>query len=98
MRIGEVVRQSGIPRDTITIRYYERMGLLRAQGRSTPTNRYKTYAPDTLTRLELIRQAKKLGFSLTEIADGLELLFRKQLSDVAAEDQLSDKTKVLDKN
>lgn len=94
MLIGEVVRRSGVSRDTI--RYYERLGLIRTEGPSAPTNSYKMYATDTLTRLELIRQGKKLGFSLTEIIDGLDLLSNEQLSDVAAENRLVNKIKTID--
>lgn len=94
MLIGEVVRQSGVSHDTI--RYYEKMGLLRTEGRSSPANTYKVYTADTITRLAIIQQGKKLGFSLTEIAEGLELLYSEQLSGVMAEDRLWGKLSVID--
>ena len=95
MLIGEVVQQSGVSRDTV--RYYEKMGLLRTEGRLSPVNDYKTYAADTITRLAIIQQGKKLGFSLTEIAEGLELLYSEQLSGIMAEDRLLGKLSVIDK-
>ena len=89
MLIGEIVRQSGLSRDTI--RYYERLGLLKTVGRPAPTNDYKAYAPDTLARLKSITLGKRLGFSLTEIAEGLRLYDRDQFNEVEIEAWLVEK-------
>lgn len=89
MLIGEIVRQSGLSRDTI--RYYERLGLLKTVGRPVPTNDYKAYAPDTLDRLRSIKLGKHLGFSLTEIAEGLQLYDRDQFNEVEIEAWLVEK-------
>lgn len=94
MLIGELARQSGLSRDTI--RYYQRIGLLPTQGHPDSANDYKHYGPDAVGRLVMIRQAKKLGFSLTEIAEGLDLLLREQLSDVEAEGRLIEKISSID--
>lgn len=94
MLIGELARQSGISRDTI--RYYQRIGLLSAPAQPNSTNAYKHYPPESVSRLGLIRQAKKLGFSLPEIAEGLALLSRQQLSDVDAETQVVAKLEDID--
>ena len=94
MRIGEIVRQTGISRDTI--RYYERLGLLRSAGRPSPFNNYKAYPADTAQRLGLIQQAKNLGFSLGEIADLLSLWESAQLSPTQLQARLTEKLAVLD--
>lgn len=89
MLIGEIVLQSGLSRDTI--RYYERLGLLQTVGRPAPTNDYKAYAPDTLARLRSIQLGKRLGFSLTEIAEGLRLYDRDQFNEGEIEAWLVEK-------
>ena len=59
MLIGEIGQQTGVARDTI--RYYECLGLLQADGRPGQFNNYKAYPAATITRLGLIQQAKSLG-------------------------------------
>jgi Hg(II)-responsive transcriptional regulator len=54
-----------------TIRYYERRGLLDADGRTT--SGYRQYSDDAVKRLRFIKHAQELGFSLAEIHDLLTL-------------------------
>lgn len=63
MTIGELARAAGVGVETI--RYYERLGLLRqpAAGRG-----YRRYDPIELTKLNYIRNAKALRLSLKDIA------------------------------
>jgi DNA-binding transcriptional MerR regulator len=63
MRIGELAARSGFSRDTI--RYYERVGLLGAPARSD--GGYRVYGEQTIRRLNVIRNARGFGFSLSEI-------------------------------
>lgn len=65
MNIGELARQAGVPIDTV--RYYERQQLLPTARRSA--GGYRVFSETDLTRLQFIRRAKALGFSLDEIAD-----------------------------
>lgn len=58
-------RRSGLTPDTL--RYYERLGLLRP-GRRT-TGRFRVYTEDAIGRLRFIKQAQGLGLSLREIHD-----------------------------
>jgi len=53
-----------------TIRYYERRGLMPEPSRSV--SGYRLYSSDAVPRLQFIKQAQLLGFSLREIK---ELLF-----------------------
>lgn len=71
MKIGEIARRSGVGIETI--RYYEREGLLLEPVRR-PSG-YRQYDESTVERLEYIRQAKELGFTLAEIKELLELSF-----------------------
>lgn len=71
MKIGEVAKRSGTGIETI--RYYEREGLLLEPDRR-PSG-YRQYGESTVERLEYIRRAKELGFTLAEIKELLELSF-----------------------
>lgn len=65
MKIGEASRQSGVGIETI--RYYEREGLL-----DPPLRRpsgYREYDMSAVARLQFIRRAKELGFTLSEIKE-----------------------------
>ncbi len=65
MNIGQLARLAGVPIDTV--RYYERQRLLPTARRSA--GGYRVFGESDLTRLQFIRRAKTLGFSLDEIAD-----------------------------
>lgn len=67
--IGTLARSAGASVDTV--RYYEREGLLPKPARTA--SGYRSYAPETATRLRFIRRAKDLGFSLEDIRDLLAL-------------------------
>jgi MerR family transcriptional regulator, copper efflux regulator len=63
MRVGELAERSGI--SASTLRYYEKLGLLRRASRNA--SGYREYTNETLDQLALIRRAKEPGFSLREI-------------------------------
>src|SRR6476646_6658002 len=69
MRAGEVARASGVGVERL--RYYERRGLMPAPDRSLGGHRL--YSDADVTRLRVIRAAARLGFTLAEIADLLEV-------------------------
>jgi DNA-binding transcriptional MerR regulator len=63
MRSGQLARQSGVSTDTL--RHYERLGLLPMPQRTA--GNYREYPPTSQQRMELIRRALTIGFSLTEL-------------------------------
>ncbi|HXG35627.1 MAG TPA: MerR family transcriptional regulator [Dehalococcoidia bacterium] len=67
--IGELARTSQVP--PRTIRFYESKGLL-PRPRRSPSG-YRLYDQDDRKRLVLVRQARSLGFSLSEIKGLLRL-------------------------
>src|SRR5690606_14821572 len=69
LSIGRLAKSAGVGVDAI--RFYERIGLLPAPRRSA--SGYRLYRPDDRQRLEFIRRAQGLGFSLEEIASLLKL-------------------------
>lgn len=61
--VKQVAARVGLP--SRTVRYYDRIGLVRADERSA--SGYRLYGPEGEGRLRFIRHAKTLGFSLDEI-------------------------------
>ena len=69
MKIGQVSAASGCQIETI--RYYERIGLLKAPARTEAG--YRHYTEDDIDRLRFVTRGRALGFSLDEIASLLRL-------------------------
>ncbi len=67
--IGELARQIGI--NPKTIRYYEEINLLPESKRIE--NNYRVYSNDTVQRLNFIKKAQCLGFTLRQIKEILTL-------------------------
>jgi DNA-binding transcriptional MerR regulator len=69
LRRGEVAAAAGV--NIETLRYYERRGLLADPVRSLGGHRL--YPPEAVTVLRVIKAAQRLGFTLDEIGELLEL-------------------------
>ena len=69
MTIGQVAKQTGVGIETI--RFYERRGLIDEPPRRD--SGYRQYSEDVIARIEFIKRAKELGFSLKEINELLSL-------------------------
>lgn len=69
MKIGEFAQRAGVAIDTV--RYYERQGLLPEPQRQA--SGYRRYVLMDIARLQFVRRAKALGFTLTEIHELLAL-------------------------
>jgi len=65
LRPGEVAERAGV--NVQTLRYYERRGLIAEPVRSVGGHR--TYPPDTVALVGVIKAAQRLGFTLDEVAD-----------------------------
>ena len=70
MKIGELAKRTGL--SSTTLRYYESRGLLPAQGRTE--SGYREYDDSSVERVETVLAAKRLGFSLEEIRQMLQVL------------------------
>lgn len=70
LRSGQVAEAAGV--NIQTLRYYERRGLLAEPERSNGGHRL--YGEDAVTALRVIKAAQRLGFTLEEVAELLELL------------------------
>ena len=69
MHIGKLASELGISAQAV--RFYERSGLIKEPARTE--SGYRQYGPDDVKRLRFIRQAKELGFTLTEIGSMLRM-------------------------
>jgi MerR family mercuric resistance operon transcriptional regulator len=80
MTIGKVAKSAGVSIDTV--RYYEREGLIPPPRRKA--SGYRLYTDETIRRIQFIKNAQELGFSLKEIAELLALRVesRKSCSEV----------------
>ena len=76
LSIGQVARRAGVGVETV--RFYEREGLLEEPPRRA--SGYRQYSEQVVTRLHFIKRAQRLGFSLKEIAELLQLRVDAQTS------------------
>ncbi|PSF39571.1 heavy metal-responsive transcriptional regulator [Aphanothece hegewaldii CCALA 016] len=86
-QIGLVAKQSSIP--IKTIRYYEEFGLLKASGRTE--GGYRLFDSDVFSRLNFIKRAQKLGLSLSEIKEFLDVYDQGNLPCNQVKEKLSKK-------
>ena len=64
LRIGQIAARAGVSPDLI--RHYERVGLLPPPARTS--GGYRTYPAAVVERVQLIRNAVRVGFSLRDLA------------------------------
>lgn len=64
LTIGQLARLTGM--ETKTLRYYDRVGLVRPGARTAA--RYRLYDEDAADRLQFIRRARAPGMSLVDIS------------------------------
>jgi len=69
LRCGELAQLTGVSPDTI--RHYERIGILPLAPRAS--NGYRMYSADAVDRVQLVRSALQLGFTLRELSEILKV-------------------------
>ncbi|PHJ67343.1 hypothetical protein VF14_00530 [Nostoc linckia z18] len=84
--IGQIAVESGIP--IKTIRYYEELGLLKCSGRTR--GGFRLFSPEVLDRLAFIKRAQKLGLSLQEIREFLQICDEECFSSEEITNKLKD--------
>ncbi|MGP1397330.1 MAG: MerR family transcriptional regulator [Inquilinaceae bacterium] len=84
LSIGELARATGVK--VVTVRYYEKIGLLPVPPRTD--GNYRIYGVDHETRLRFIRRCRELGFTLGQVRALLSLSTLKD-ADCAAVDRVA---------
>ena len=75
--IGTLATQANTTKDTV--RHYDQLGLLRSRKRQAGSRLYTEFHPECVERIELIKSAQAIGFTLTEIRDSLNDYYDGQL-------------------
>ncbi|MDQ8014498.1 MAG: MerR family transcriptional regulator [Flavobacterium nitrogenifigens] len=66
MLVNELSKRTGL--SIHTIRYYENLGMIKGMtDENVTSNNYKHYDANTIERLEIIIEAREVGFTLAEI-------------------------------
>ena len=76
--IGALAKQANTTKDTI--RHYDELGLMKSRKRQAGSRLYTEFYPECIERIEIIRNAKAVGFSLNEIKDCLNDYYDGNLS------------------
>ena len=90
---SEISKKTGIGFETV--RYYEKFGLLIKPLRGE--NRYRQYDETTVERIFFILQAKKCGFTLSEIRTMLSLFDHPEDCSTNSDDIIDSKINQLDR-
>jgi DNA-binding transcriptional MerR regulator len=69
VHIGKAAKLAGVSVDTI--RFYQRLGLIKSVGRSA--GGYRLFNGEQIRDLTFVRHAQELGFSLTEVKELMPL-------------------------
>jgi MerR family Zn(II)-responsive transcriptional regulator of zntA len=95
MLINELSKSSGVT--VHTIRFYEKYGLIKGKRKDEiKSNNYFHYDDEVLYKLELIRDAKLIGFTLSEIKTLIDAWFSKRITKAKKLDIINTKSKEID--
>ena len=88
--ITELSKQTGVP--VHTIRYYENFGLFKGSKKAdVKSNNYTYYGEDIVYKLNLIRDGKSVGFTLSELKNLVEMWSNKGFTKVQKMGVLNEK-------
>lgn len=75
--IGTLATKANTTKDTV--RHYDQLGLLKSRKRQAGSRLYTEFHPQCIERIELIKSAQAIGFTLTEIKENLNDYYDGQL-------------------
>ena len=75
--IGKLATKANTTKDTV--RHYGELGLLKSRKRQAGSRLYTEFHPECVERIELIKSAQAIGFTLTEIRESLNDYYDGQL-------------------
>jgi len=94
MLINELAKRTGL--SVHTIRFYERYGFVKGTRNQSSRNNYFHYDEEAVQRLELVVDAKSVGFTLQEIAEIIDAWYGNVYTKTQKLRILADKIVVLD--
>lgn len=95
MLINELSKRTGI--SIYTIRFYEKAGLIKGKrDENVKTNNYFHYDEESVEKLELVRDAKSVGFTISEISQLMDAWYNNKMTISDKLDVLEEKTKSID--
>lgn len=68
--IGTLAKRANTTKDTV--RHYDELGLLKSRKRQAGSRLYTEFHIESIERIELIKSAQAIGFTLTEIKNSLD--------------------------
>ncbi len=89
--IGELATKANTTKDTV--RHYQELGLLKSRKRQAGSRLYTEFHPECVERIELIKSAQTVGFTLNEIKDGFDDFYNGR---IGLDEQLAFTQKKLD--
>jgi DNA-binding transcriptional MerR regulator len=92
--ISEFAKATGLPRDTV--RYYERLGLLKPSAPRGSSNGYRDYTVEDVERATLIKLGRALGFTLREIKTLAQSMESNALTDAKKVAVMEEKIKQIE--
>ncbi len=95
MLIGELAKATQTTKDTI--RHYDELGLLISNARQAGSRVYKEFSDENIERLETIRMAKYMGFTLGEISQQIEDYYSGSISQSEQVSMLKERMVDIDK-
>jgi len=96
MLIHELSKATGV--STHTIRYYHKSGLIQGKrNEQVQSNNYLHYDEETIDKLEFIRDAKSVGFTISEIARIIDSWHNKEFSKAEKLSILNGKLEALER-
>ena len=79
MLISELSKRTGL--SAHTIRFYEKSGLIKGKrNENVKTNKYFHYDEETVEKLALVRDAKSVGFTISEIAQLMDAWYNNKIT------------------
>ncbi len=95
MLINELAKRTGITAHTI--RFYEKSGLIQGKrDEKITSNNYFHYDEATVEKLELIKDAKSIGFTINEIGNLMDAWYSNKMTIAEKLSVLKDKMQAID--
>ena len=89
--IGALAKEANTTKDTV--RHYDALGLLKSRKRQAGSRLYTEFHPECVERIELIKSAQVVGFTLNEIRENFDDFYNGR---IGLDEQLAFVQKKLD--